>query len=151
MFIKFKEMSVSRRIQLVAAVILTAAVMILIPVFAWFTNQKKAAEMFKIQYPNSLYINAAHREDRLYFDLDELDLEEYYLGEDGRPKNFNDDPNGTPEYHKKTYKLYAFSVSGEGTKKFILQLAHTNNNNLKYTVYNATQTAIKPEGTEGVD
>ena len=36
--------------------------------------------MYKIEYPNSLYINAAHREDRMYFDLDELDMEEQAVG-----------------------------------------------------------------------
>lgn len=148
---KFKKLNLHKKIQLIIALVLTIALMVVIPVFAWFTNQKKAAEMYKIEYPNSLYINAAHREDRIYFDLDELNLDEYYLGDDGRPKNFNDDPEGTPEYHKKTYKLYAFSVSGEGTKKYTLQLAHTNNNELTYTIYEASQTDVKPAGIESID
>ena len=146
-----KELNPRIKIQLIITVIFTIPIMIITPVFAWFTSQKKAAEMYKIEYPNSLYINAAHREDRVYFNLDELNLDEYYLGEDGRPKNYNDDPEGPPEYHKKTYKLYAFSVSGEGTNKYTLQLAHTNNNRLTYTIYEANQTDVKPSGTESID
>ena len=112
------------------------------------TTKKK--QLYKIDYPNSLYLNAAHREDRMYFNLDELDVEEYFMGPDNKPINY-----GTPEnpvYQEKTYKLYAFSVSGEGTTKYTLQLAHTNNNELKYEIYEATQTEDKPtSGFENYD
>lgn len=147
-----KELPRRKKLQLITAVLLTAAVMVSLPVYAWFTNQKKAAEMYKIEYPNSLYINAAHREDRMYFDLDELDMEEYIKGDDGLPINYNPDTDGSPEYRTKTHRLYAFSVSGEGTTKFLLQLAHTNNNELTYKIYEAEQTGTKPDtGFENYD
>lgn len=147
-----KELSLRRKIQLSVAIILTIGLLIAIPVYAWFANQKKAAEMYKIEYPNSLYINAAHREDRMYFDLDELDLDEYFMDDDNRPINYNTDPEGIPEYREKDHRLYAFSVSGEGTTNFTLQLAHTNNNELTYKIYEATQTSAKPStGFENFD
>ena len=148
---KIKELSLRKKIQLSVAIALTVSLSIAIPVYAWFANQKKAAEMYKIEYPNSLYINAAHREDRMYFDLDELDLDEYFMDEDNRPINYNQDPDGNPEYREKDHRLYAFSVSGEGTTNFTLQLAHTNNNELTYKIYEATQTPTKPSGFENFD
>lgn len=148
---KFKKMSAGNKAMLIVAVLLTICAAIAIPTYAWFTNQKKAAEMYKIKYPNSLYINAAHREDRMYFDLDELDVEEYFLDDNGLPHNFATEGQD-PVYMKKTKRLYAFSVSGEGTTKFTLQLAHTNNNELTYKIYEAAQTEIKPtEGFKNVD
>ncbi len=147
---RIKKLSRRNKIQLVLAVVLTISLAVAIPVYSWFNNQKKAAEMYKIDYPNSLYLNAAHREDRMYFDLDELDVEEYYMGDDNKPINYGTAEN--PVYHEKTQRLYAFSVSGEGTTGFTLQLAHTNNNELKYEIYEATQTETKPNtGFENVD
>ena len=149
--VKFKKMSARNKAMLIVSVLLTVGIIIALPTYAWFTNQKKAAEMYKIQYPNSLYINAAHREDHMYFDLDELDVEEYFMGDNGLPINYAEEGQ-TPLYMQKTHRLYAFSVSGEGTTKFTLQLAHTNNNELTYTIYEAAQTDVKPSmGFENFD
>ncbi|MBR6046243.1 MAG: hypothetical protein IKP47_11465 [Ruminococcus sp.] len=135
-------------------------------VYAWFNAQKKAAEMFKVEFPNALYINAGHREDRVNFELGAIDVEqldgyetdEYgniiyfapntydtplYLFDNG-VQQFNEDDspkydteNGVP--HKVKSKQYAFSVSGAGMDSFILQLGHTTNNKLNYRIYNAEQ------------
>jgi len=74
------------------------------------------------------------------------------MDDDNRPINYNIDPEGIPEYREKDHRLYAFSVSGEGTTNFTLQLAHTNNNELTYKIYEATQTSAKPStGFENFD
>ena len=147
---KIQELSYKKKVQLVVAVLLTVALGIAIPIYAWFANQKKAAELYKIEYPNSLYLNAAHREDRMYFNLDELNLDEYYMDDDNTPHNYGTPEH--PEYRERTSRLYAFSVSGEGITSFTLQLAHTNNNKLRYTVYEATETGTKPaSGDENFD
>lgn len=151
---RIKELSLKTKIQLITAIVLTICLIVAIPVYAWFNNQKKAAEMYKIEYPNSLYLNAAHREDRMYFDLDELDMEEYFMGPDNLPIDYTDyaaNPSGVPTYREKTHRLYAFSVSGEGTTSFTLQLAHTNNNELKYEIYEASQVGVRPSGFENFD
>ena len=67
---KIKELTAAKKIRLAVALLLTAAMMVAVPTYAWFSQQQKAAEMYKVQYPNSLYINAAHREDQIFFDLD---------------------------------------------------------------------------------
>lgn len=143
---KFKKMSLSKKIQSIVAVVLTICLLIVVPVYAWFVSQKKAAEMYKVEYPNSLYINAAHREDKMYFHLDSIDVNEYLRDEDN---NIVKDEAGNPIYINQ--KSYIFSVSGSNTDRFILQMAHTNNNLFNYKIYEATQydylPSNAPEGT----
>ena len=132
---KFKELPLSKKIQISVAVLMTMAFITAIPVYAWFTNQKKAAEMFKVKYPNALYINAAHREDRINFELDGIDVDNTYAE---RPDgSLLTDGDGKPI--KKTKKYYIFSVSGSNANGYILQMAHTNNNLFNYKIYDATQ------------
>lgn len=127
-FEKIKGLTTARKIQLCAACILSVALAVAIPVYAWFSKQKKAAEMYKIQYPNSLYINAAHREDRMYFKLDTVGVNEYVKDEHGDTVY----ENGKPVFV--TEKSYIFTVSGSNAERFILQMAHTNNNMFNYTI-----------------
>lgn len=136
---KFNGLTASKKVQLIAAMVFTAALLTAIPVYAWFTNQKKAAEMFKVAYPNALYINAAHREDQVNFALNGININDYRIDGNG---NIVTNQNGDPV--KITEKRYVFSVSGSDTNKFILQLAHTNNNLFTYKIYEATETTTKP-------
>ena len=115
--------------------------------YAWFTSQKKAAEMFKVAHPNALYINAAHREDQVNFALDGININDYQIDDNG---NIVTDEHGDPDKIKE--KRYVFSVSGSDTNKFILQMAHTNNNLFTYKIYEATETTTKPSsGTTYVE
>lgn len=139
---RIKKMSVSKRIWLTAATLLTIALLVLIPVYAWFSYERKAAEMYKVQYPNSLYINAGHREDRVFFNLDGINVNNYVYDSDGKIKK-DDDGNAL----KVTTYTYVFAVSGDNTTEFKLQMAHTNNNMFKYKIYEATQYDY-PAGTE---
>ena len=177
---RFDRLSGKRRLQIVTAVALTFCMIVSIPSYAWFMNQKKAAEMFKVEYPNSLFVNAAHREDRVYFDLGPIDVngEEkdeygntiYYKDADGSISYARDDEDriindiyGHPTYDrtdssaKKIEKMqYVFSVSGTHTSRFTLQMGHTNNNKFTYTLYNAKQYRYKnaasaPAGTDEDD
>ncbi len=133
--VRFKELPLKKKVQLISAILLTLTLLTAIPVYAWFVNQKKAAEMFKVQYPNSLYINAAHREDRIKFGLDGIDVDNTYVeNPDG---SLALDENDKPI--KKTKKYYVFSVSGSNAKGFTLQMAHTNNNQFTYKLYDAVQ------------
>ena len=120
-FERFDRLPRKRKMMIVTAVTLTFALFVTIPSYAWFYSQRKAAEMFKVKYPNSLYINAAHREDRKFFELDEIDVDE--------------EVNGT----RLLKKRYAFSVSGEGTENYTMQLAYTTNNKFTYKIYKATE------------
>lgn len=166
---RFSRLSNKKRMQIVTAATLTICMLITIPSYAWFNEQKKAAEMFKVQNPNALYINAAHREDRVYFDLGEIDVNGYERDEWGNTiyyqKNTNYstiaykmDSEGRPVYDELnhpvydkdageakliTERQYVFSVSGSNTDKFTLQMAHTNNNKFTYEVYDAKQYKYK--------
>ncbi|WP_303803957.1 hypothetical protein [Ruminococcus flavefaciens] len=130
-----------RRIEAITAVILTVAVFATVNSYAWFSNQKKAAEMFKIKYPDSLYINAAHREDQVNFNLGQISMDEY-LVENG--EFVIDEETNQPI--KVTNKRYIFSISGSNTYEYILQLSHTNNNMFTYTIYEAEE-YMHPKGT----
>ena len=136
MKIKFKtyKLSVFKKAQFVAAGILVVASLIILPVYAWLSNQRRAAEMYKVEYPNSLFVNAAHREDRKYFNLDGINVNEYQMTANNELAR--DDQGNLIQI---TEQYYVFSVSGSNTKNFLLQLAHTNNNKFTYTVYEATQ------------
>lgn len=144
---KIRALSLSKKVQLGIAIVLTLAVIVSVPIYAWFTSQKKAAEMFKVKYPNSLYINAAHREDRIYFNLDGINTNSYLQDLDGeyiKQTNTTTDPISGETTSEDVlipinHKYYVFSVSGSNTSNFILQLAHTNNNKFTYKVYAAVQ------------
>ena len=130
---KFKELTLSKKVQLITAILLTTGLITAIPVYAWFSNQKKAAEMYKVQYPNSLYINAAHREDQSNLKLDGININEY--AKDPITGVLLTDNEG--EKIKVEKYQYVFSVSGSSTSEFTLQMAHTNNNLFTYTLYEA--------------
>ena len=140
---KFKELPLYRKVQFFTAIVLTIALTAAIYSYAWFSNQKKAAEMFKVEYPNALYINAAHREDQVNFALDGINVNEYLLDNNG---DIVTDEHDNPI--KITEERYVFSVSGSNTNQFTLQMAHTNNNLFTYKIYAATEQTSKPsEGT----
>ncbi len=135
----FNGLTASRKVQVIAAFVCTLGLITCIPVYAWFTGQKKAAEMFKVAHPNALYINAAHREDQVNFALGGININDYQIDDNG---SIVTDEHGDPVKIKE--KRYVFSVSGSDTDRFILQMAHTNNNLFTYKIYEATETLTKP-------
>lgn len=148
---KFSELPASKKVQLVIAMTLTAGLVIAIPTYAWFTSQKKAAEMYKVEYPNSLYLNAAHREDQINFDLGAVNINEYRKNEAGNWLDVNGNVVDNKENAAKiTSQRYIFSVSGSNTNSYILQMAHTTNNEFTYTIYKAKQYKY-PKGTSPND
>lgn len=158
----FMELPAKKKITVVTAGMLTIAMGVAVPVYAWFTNQRKAAEMFKVEYPNALYVNAAHREDRIFFNLDGINVNNYIYADDNSGEYLYKyyDANGneitkeqydpatcTKEAQKTTKYYYVFSVSGDNTTSFTLQMAHTNNNQFEYSIYEAAQYDY-PKGTQ---
>lgn len=158
---KIKELTAAKKIRLAVALLLTAAMMVAVPTYAWFSQQQKAAEMYKVQYPNSLYINAAHREDQIFFDLDAVNVNKLLRDDDNNVIYYTDaacttiSPYIDNSDHSKGYVItsytkvvrsqkYAFSVFGANTQRFKLQLAYTNNNQFKYQIYEAEESAGHP-------
>ena len=151
---KFKELSLVKRVQFIITVLLAAGLTVAMPVYAWFSGQKKAAEMYKVQYPNSLYVNAAHREDQMYFELDAVNVNEFEKDNNGKTIYYTDNTWTTPKTkeedgenvydttgvtHIITSQKYVFSVYGTNTVQFKLQMAYTNNNQFKYNLYEAEE------------
>ncbi len=123
-FKKIKELSTLTKVEIVVALILTVAMCVAIPVYAWFTDQKKIAELAKIKAPDELYINAAHKEDIINLDMTSVDVTKKYTTSD----------NGTLTEHDITSQSFVFTVSGEWINSYTLQIEHTTNNPFKYTI-----------------
>lgn len=145
---KFNNMPIKRRIALVTAITLTVVLFSFVSVYAWFYMQRKTAEMYKVEFPNSLYLNAAQREDRMYFNMNAVGP--YKTDPITGSLIHDDDGKLIPV----TRQLYVFSVSGSNTKSYRLQMAHTNNNQFTYTIYPAVQYDDQesiPSGTSDAD
>ncbi len=147
---KFKELSVSRRVQLVAALVVTIALLIAIPVVAWFSYRREAIKLMKVDSPNVLYLSAAHREDTMCFEIDGINADELQVD------NYGDNiiENGVEQ--KITHKDYVFCVTGESVDEFTLQLAYTTNNPFTYEVfaaveYDQDEFDALPAATHGVE
>ena len=117
-----KKLSLSTKIQLVIAIILTIVLAITIPTYSWFNYERRVAELAKIKSPDNLYINAAHKEDVIHLDMSSIDLTKKIPNTD------------TPI----TAQSFVFSVSGEWVNSFTLQIEHTTNNPFTYTFYEGT-------------
>lgn len=141
---KFNKMSVSRKIELVLAVVLTIGLIIAMPTIAWFNYQREIIKLQKVQSPNALYLSAAHREDSRYFEIDGINADEVIADGFGNPVL-----SGGNE-QKITHKDYVFCVTGEAVSEFTIQLAYTTNNPFTYKVYAADELTAKPAPVAGV-
>jgi len=114
----FKGLPKKRRIQLTVSIVLTLLLMVEIPVFAWFSSQRKMAVLGNVNAPYTLFLSAGHQEDLIYLDMSSIDV-------------------GTPGTREKgTHKDFIFSVQGSwDISSYYLQLAHTTNIPFEYTIY----------------
>lgn len=101
-------------------------------IYAWFSQQHQIGRMQELVPPNTIFLSAAHRKQEIHFQLGEV--------------NTNADA---------THKYYVFSVSGMGIPYYLLEMAHTTNNQFTYQIYNANcalyDSGNPPQGTNGVD
>ncbi len=114
----FKGLPKKRKTQLIISIVLTLLLLIEIPVFAWFSNQRKMAVLGNVNAPYTLYLSAGNQEDLVYLDMSSIDV-------------------GTPGSREKgTHKDFVFSVQGSwDISQYHLQLAHTTNIPFEYTIY----------------
>lgn len=117
---RFQALTPGKKVQFVIASVLTASLIVGLPVFAWFSRQRQIAELQQIREPDLLYITAANAEDVKFFDLSTI-----------RVKDSNNNAISEPEY-------YPFAVAGKYVSKFTLQMAHTTNNPFIYNIYEGT-------------
>ena len=123
----FTVLSAFTRIQLIqlsAAIVVTLAALIAVPVYAWLNYQKGLAELQMIKSPSLLYLTAANAEAVKNLDMAGINV------------HANKIVNGNEV--RITNKLYPFCVAGDYVPSFTLQLAHTSNNPFKYEIYEGT-------------
>lgn len=115
-----KELKTSQKVEIIIAAVLTVALLVAVPVYAWFAEMGKMETMAKVKAPTNLDIRAGHYHPIINFELSNVNIEEMR-------------ENNTPEYR-------VFSVSaGDYKINYNLQLAHTTNIPFKYSIYKATE------------
>ena len=121
-FVKIlKKLSVPNKIQLIAASLILLVVIVAIPIYAWFSYQRKIAELQLINSPDILYVTAANVESVKSLDMSGINVEAVKIV----------DGHEVPI----TNKLFPFCVAGEYVSNFTLQLAHTSNNPFNYEIF----------------
>lgn len=119
---RFNKLNNVQKAEFVLASLFTLALIMGMPVFAWFSSVNKMETMTKVKEPENLDLRAGHYHSIINFELSDINIEE--MGK-----------NGTAEYR-------VFSVSaGDYKIPYILQLAHTTNIPFKYSIYHATEAA----------
>ncbi len=111
----------NRVVEFIIAVLLTIVLVIAAPVLAWFGNQQRIAKLAKIKAPDELYINAAHREDKIYLDMKSIEVSRKYTEDDQQKSIYS--------------QSFVFSVSGAWVNSYILQMDHTTNNPYTFEIF----------------
>ena len=132
-----KEMSWKKKAQLSLAFILTVALFVSAPSFAWFSYKRRIVKLQKVEAPNVLVLSAAHREESMCFEINGIDPNE--VAKNVRLNPIMEEVGGESREKKITYKDYAFCVTGTAVDKFTIQLTYTTNNPFTYAVYAADE------------
>jgi hypothetical protein len=110
----------AKKAAAVLAALLAAGVIVL-PVIAWFSSSRETAFVTRVNSPTILYIQSGGKDDVAFFELGDIDTQnEDYKQEDG-------------SYSKD----YVFSVCGNISGSYIMQLSHTTNIPFTYTISKA--------------
>lgn len=134
---RYNKLTKSKKIQLTLAITFTLALLVAIPVFAWFSYQRHIVKLQKIESPNTLVLSAAHREDETCFEINGINADEIAVDVSGN--KLTEIVNGKTQDKKITYKDYVFCVTGDAVDKFTIQLAYTTNNPFTYELYAAKE------------
>lgn len=141
---RLKEMPWKKKAQLSIAFILTVALLVSAPSFAWFSYKRRIVKLQKVEAPNVLVLSAAHREESMCFEINGINPNE--IAKDVHLQDIKDSVGTDPETdetiyqdRKITYKDYVFCVTGTAVDKFTIQLAYTTNNPFTYAVYAADE------------
>lgn len=123
LFKKFKQLDEKKKNEVVITLIITVALMIALPVYAWFASNKNLETITKIKEPGEIIIRAGKRNGQteadsiVNFEMKDIDIESIA---GGKPQRF------------------VFSVMpGDYNLGYRIQLAHTTNIPFVYTLYKA--------------
>lgn len=122
---KFKKLRRRQKVELITASVLSVALLISIPVYAWFAKNKKLETMTKIQEPGEIVIRSgrslspSEADPIVNFEMQDIDIKSISEGK---------------------AKQYVFSVMpGEYNTRYDIQLAHTTNIPFTYSLYKASE------------
>ncbi len=132
---KWKALSRPKKIQATAAFVITLVLVVGLPVFAWFTNERKTATVIKINAPTTIKIGAGNEEPVEMIDLSNINVEEYL-----------DDESKTLI----TEGTYVFCVTGKYLSKYDLQIARTTNIDFDYELYRVDSAKYNAVITPGI-
>lgn len=117
------------RMEIIIASVLTLFVVIVVPIYAWFAYINKMEAMTKIMAPASLDLKAGHADLIENFELKNIDI---------------------ASIRSEGSKCYVFCVkTGSTSVHYDIQLAHTTNIPLTYTLYRANE--VTAEDSYDVD
>ena len=133
--LKWKGLSRSKKIQASAAAVVTLVLVIGLPVFAWFTSERKTATVIKINAPTTIKIGAGNEEPVEMIDLSNINVEDY-LDEESKTL--------------KTEGTYVFCVTGKYLSKYDLQIARTTNIDFDYELYRVDSAKYEAVITHGI-
>ena len=145
---KFNKLTAKNKAMFISASIITVALLVSIPVLAWFGYRRQIMKFQKVDAPNTLILSAAHREDSTCFEIDGIDADEIAVDVYGNKltktvtvseATETEEAVTRTEDQKITYKDYVFCVTGDSVDKFTIQLAYTTNNPFTYEVYAAKE------------
>lgn len=74
-FERFKKLNKKKKIQLVTAAVLTMALLVALPLYAWFTHTRSIAMTTQINAPTQLYITAGNKESVSNLEMGNIDVE----------------------------------------------------------------------------
>lgn len=120
---KISDLPVSKRVQLISAIVLTIVFFTAIPVFAWFSQKRELKSITRINSPTQLYISSGHKESIANLNLADIDISEQ-------------DEEGNPVLSKSFVFCVSGNISGNTYK---IQLAHTTNIPFDYRISTASE------------
>ena len=74
-FERFKKLNKKKKIHLVTAAVLTMALLVALPLYAWFTHTRSIAMTTQINAPTQLYITAGNKESVANLEMGNIDVE----------------------------------------------------------------------------
>lgn len=116
---KSRKLNKAQKIEALIASFLTMALLIAVPVYAWFAYSNNAETMTKVKEPDNLDIRAGNFHPIINFDLNGINIEDM------------------AEKNQAEYRVFSVSA-GDYKIDYKLQLAYTTNIPFKYTLYSAT-------------
>lgn len=106
-----KNSGKNKKLSIIAAILLGSAIILIVPVYAWFAYQAKVETMSKINEPPELTLASGKNDSIQMFEIGSLDVSS----------------TGT--------KDFVFSVETGKTSEYDLQLAHTTNIPFAYSIF----------------